>query len=390
MGHRYVVLGAGRQGVAAAYDLARFGDADHIVLADADLGAAQKGAERVNDLAEREIVHPVALDVRDVSAVRRELDGALVCLSAVPYQFNLDLTQVAIAARCSFCDLGGNTEVVMNQLGLNGEARSADVTVVPDCGVGPGLISNLAVYGMEQLDAADEVLIYDGGLPQEPRPPFNYTIGFNVGGLTNEYYGEALYLEDGAVKPVRTFDEAEYELVQIPQMGELEAFVTSGGLSTLVRTYAGRLSRLKNKTLRYPGHYALFKGMLDLGLLEEEPIIVDGVPVRPRQVLHELLSARLSPSLSDRDLVVIHIVIRGLKDQKPATITVDLLDRYDEVTGFAAMERTTGFHLAIVAAMMARKEIAPGAIPLEQAVDSTRIVQALQPRGMHPQTRVVV
>ncbi len=383
MGYRYVILGAGRQGTAAAYDLVKYGEADALVLADANLEQAQASAARVRELTGVSYVQAVQIDVQDLERVSTLLDNFDVCLSAVPYYFNAGIANAALGARCSMCDLGGNTEVVWEELALDPQAQAMGISIVPDCGVGPGMISNLAAYAIEQFDTPREVLIYDGGLPQNPRPPFNYVLFFNIAGLTNEYFGEALYLVDGKPTPTRCWDERECEMIDIPQLGRLEAFVTAGGLSTMITTYGGKLQTLKNKTLRYPGHFQFLKGLADLGLLELEPIQVGSQQVVPREVLHALLGPRIAPGPEDRDLMVIHIRAQGDKDGKPAQVTVDLLDRYDEATAFSAMERTTGFHLAIIAAMIARGEIEHGAVPLERAVRATKIVEELERRGMH-------
>ncbi|RME44478.1 MAG: saccharopine dehydrogenase, partial [Chloroflexi bacterium] len=144
MSYRYLVLGAGRQGTAAAYDMARFGDAESVVLADADPSVADAAARRVNALVGRAVAAGTGLDVADGKALAGALAEAHVCLSAVPYSFNLAITRVAIAAGAGMCDLGGNTEVVYQQLDLDAEAREAGVSIVPDCGMGPGMTNSLA------------------------------------------------------------------------------------------------------------------------------------------------------------------------------------------------------------------------------------------------------
>ncbi len=382
MKFHYGVIGSGRQGTAAAYDLARFGDAESVVLADSNLERAVESAARVNALAGVDIARSAHVNVHDPESIAGLLQNLDACVSAVPYYLNTGVARASIEAGCSMCDLGGNTDVVLEELALDEEARRAGVSLVPDCGVGPGMISNLAVFAIEKFDVAEEVLIYDGGLPRDPRPPFNYACFFNIEGLTNEYAGDALYLRDGAVARVPCFDETEYELVDVPQLGKLEAFTTAGALSTMVTTYAGKLRTLKNKTLRYPGHYALFKGLADLGMLELEPLSIDAGSVVPRQLLHALIVPKFTPAPDDTDLMVIHIRASGKIGGAAARLTLDLLDLYDHATGFTAMERTTGFHAAIVAQMMARGEIARGAVPLERAVNAARMVEELARRGM--------
>lgn len=382
---RYLVLGAGRQGTAAAYDLARFGDAVRVTLADVNPIAAEASAQRVNRLLGRDVAHGVQLDVRDTAALAEALRAADVCLSAVPYAFNLDITRAAIDIGCGMCDLGGNTEIVWQQLALDAQARTAGVSVVPDCGMGPGLTNTLAAYAMEFLDVPREVYIWDGGLPQNPQPPWNYQLTFNIEGLTNEYDGEAVFLRDGRV--VRVPCLTELEEIEIPPLGRLEAFVTAGGVSTAVRTYAGTLQVYQNKTLRYPGHCTQFRAFRDLGLFSRDPIEVNGVQVVPRQVYHALLEPRITaPEV--RDVCVIRAKALGEKGGRETEVVVDFIDYYDDSTGFTAMERTTGWHAAIMAAMIAHGRVPAGVIPVERAVSGETFVTELRRRGFQIRYRV--
>lgn len=383
MAFRYVVLGAGRQGTAAGYDLARFGDAESVTFADAEGSAAERAASRVNELLGRPIASGAAVQVTDPGALAERLKGAAACVSAVPFHFNPAIARACVAAGCALTDLGGNSDCVREELALDAAARQAGVAIVPDCGVGPGMIANLAVRVIEQFDRADEVLIYDGGLPQTPRPPFNYACFFNIEGLTNEYVGDAQYLIDGKVAAVACFDPAETERIEIPELGELEAFTTSGALTTLTGACVGKLRTLKNKTLRYPGHAALMRNLIDLGFLSETAIDLGGASVVPRDLAHRLLADKFAPEPGEHDLMVIHIRARGERGGKPAEVTLDMLDRLDAATGFTAMERTTGFHAAIVAQLAARGQVEPGARPPEEAVGAARMIEELARRGIN-------
>ncbi len=385
MSYRYLVLGAGRQGTAAAYDMARFGDAESVVLADADPSVADAAARRVNALVGRAVAAGTGLDVADGKALAGALAEAHVCLSAVPYSFNLAITRAAIAAGAGMCDLGGNTEVVYQQLDLDAEAREAGVSIVPDCGMGPGMTNSLAAYAISLLDEPREVYIWDGGLPQDPQPPWNYVLTFNIEGLTNEYDGEAVFLRDGQLVHVPCFTELEE--IDIPPLGRLEAFVTAGGASTAVRTYAGRLQVYQNKTLRYPGHCTQFKAFRDLGLFSREPVTVGDCQVVPRELYHTLLEPQITaPDI--RDVCVIRVKALGRKAGCETEVVVDFIDYFDEETGFTAMERATGWHAAIVAEMIARGEVRPGVVPLEEAVPGAAFVAEARRRGFQITERV--
>jgi lysine 6-dehydrogenase len=385
MGYRYAVLGAGRQGTACAYDMIKFGEADSVVLADRSLEVAQAGAERVNRLLYTDKATALQLDVveDDVAAA---LTGIDAFLSAVPYWLNLGITKAALQAGASMCDLGGNTDLVREQLRLDLQAKESGISIVPDCGQVPGMGTTLMTYAMSLLDQPEEVFMWDGGLPQEPRPPFNYLLTFNIAGLTNEYAEPAVFLRDGVptvVQPMCELEEVEFP----PPVGRLEAFTTGGGVSTMPWTFEGQLKTLQNKTVRYPGHFAQLRAFYELGLWRDDELKISSQWVRPRDVF-EALFEPLVTFPGEKDLVVIRVKATGLKAGQPTEVLLDLADSYDEETGFTAMERTTGWDGAIVAGMMARGQTPRGAVPVELAVSPDLFVDELAKRGIRVHTQV--
>jgi len=382
MAYNYAIIGAGRQGTAAAYDLALFGEAGLILMVDRERTAAERACLRLNALLPSAIAQPAVIDAADPHAVAGLLrqHGVQAFVSAVPYFFNVGLTHAALQAGCGMTDLGGNSQVVLEQLELSSDAEQAGVSIVPDCGQVPGMGTSLIVYAIEQLDEARDVIMWDCGLPQRPEPPWNYRLTFSIEGLTNEYDGEALYIREGKTVAVPAL--GEYEIVEFPEpIGPLEAFTTAGGLTTAARTFAGRLRRLENKTLRYPGHLAQLHVLRDLGLLSLRPVDVEGRPVVPRRVLHALWEPQIRADASTRDLIIIRIRATGRKDGREAEAQVELLHYYDESTGFTAMEQGTGWHASILTAAIARGQIAKGVVPVELAMSGSVFVAEAEKRG---------
>ena len=377
MTHRYIVLGAGRQGVAGAHDLALHGDAVLVTVADLDEARARAAAERLAELVPGVRFEATTVDAKDEAGVVRLLSGHDAALSAMSYTVNVAVTRAAIAAKCHVNDLGGNTDVVRGQLALDVEARAAGVSVVPDCGLAPGLGNVLVMYGLERFPEADTARVRCGGLPQHPRGPLDYMLVFSVEGLTNEYMGEAEILRDGERRLVPTFSGHERLEFAAP-VGAAEAFYTSGGISTLVETLQGRLRSLDYKTVRYPGHWEKVKALIDLGYLDTEPIDVGGHPVVPRALTHALWERSLSRP-DDADLVVLRVELEG--PNGPAggrrVLRMDLLDKQSPATGFTAMERTTAYPAAMVTAMQARGAVKPGARRLEHALPLGEYVESL-------------
>ncbi len=385
MGYRYAVIGSGRQGTAAAYDFAKFGDAEEIVLGDVNLAQARRSAARVNRLVVRDVARPVRADVSKPATIASALRGVDAMLSGVPYFLNLGLAKLAIKAKASMVDFGGNTEIVRKELALDAAARRAGVGLVPDCGMGPGLTITLSVYAMGLLDVPEHVYVYDGGLPQHPKPPWNYELTFNVEGLTNEYDGDAVFLREGKLTRVPLF--SELEIVDFPPLGPLEAVVTPGGLSTGPWSFQGKLVTYQNKTLRYPGHWTQMTAFNDLGLFALKPVDVDGRKVIPRHVFHALFEPKVTPR-EIRDVCVERVRALGRKDHRTAEAVVELVDYYDEATGFTSMERLTGWHAAITAEMLGRGEIPPGAHPVELGIPARRFVEEARKRGLDITERV--
>jgi lysine 6-dehydrogenase len=388
MSYTYAVLGAGRQGTAAAYDMARWGQAGRVVLADHDLEVAQRAAQRVNQLVGSPVAEAVQVDVTDLGAVERVLTGVDAFLSAVPYYYNLDITRVALRVQAHMCDLGGHTGIARQQHGFDAEARAAGISIVPNCGQVPGMGTTLMVYAMELLDEAVDVFMWDGGLPKNPRPPFNYLLSFNIAGLTNEYAEPAIFLRDWKVTEVDTM--TELETVEFPEpIGTLEAFVAGGGTDTMPWTFEGRVRTLQNKTLRHPGNFAQLRAFYDLGLWDLAPLRVGDVEVVPRDIFQALFEPQVTFP-GDEDVVIVRVKAVGKKDGRDAEALVEVIDYLDQATGFTAMERCTGWSAAIVAEMMTRGEIPRGAGGVETQVPARPFVEQLRERGIEVTEQVTV
>ncbi len=379
--YRYGILGAGRQGTAAAYDLVVRGEAASVTLADIDPEAARRAADRVNGLTKTDRVQGVGLDVTDRAALVAFLRPLDAFIAAVSYKLNLGIAEAALEAGTSMCDLGGHTETALAQIGLADRAREAGIAIVPDCGEAPGLANNLMTYATTLLDETDDLVLLDGGLPLNPDAPWDYMVTFAMDGLTNEYAGGADWVRDGRIVHVDTFDPAEYELVDLGEpVGELEAFSAGGG-STIPWTLGRTVPSIRNKVLRYPGHVAQFQAFQEAGFFSEEPIEVDGARVIPRHVFHALIEPQIRAPEGFEDIVIAHVIATGRRGGAPARAVVDLRATRDDALGFTGMEQTTGWHAAIVCHLLASGAIPPGACAVEEAVEPAAMVDALRERG---------
>ncbi len=378
---RFVVLGAGRQGSACAYDLLRQRDVTEVILSDRRVDRLAPFLEQFRGprLIQRSV------DFRDPAAVADVLHGAAVALCAAPYYFNFDLARAAVAAGLDFADLGGNTDIVFRQRTLEGEARQKGITVVPDVGLAPGIVNVLAGEGIRRLDEVDEVRIFVGGLPQDPEPPLNYQVVYSLEGVLDYYTTPSWILRDGRRVQVEALSEVE--TIEFPDLGTLEAFHTGGGISTLPWTHEGRVRRMEYKTIRYPGHAEIMRAIRDLGLLGTESVEVRKAKVAPRDLFVAVAGPRLRKT-EVRDLVVLRVEVSGQKDGQGVRHVWEGLDRYDESADISAMERMTGFTLSIVGLLLARGEIEPrGVRTPDEAVPADAFVAELAERGIRMEQR---
>ncbi len=373
---KILVLGAGRMGHGAVYDLAHNSpDVSEITVADYYLEKAVEVAEKVASGK----VSAKQIDCSNYDEVARLMRGHDSVISCVNYWYNASLSKTAIETNANFCDLGGNNYVVDEQLALDDEAKNAGINIIPDCGLAPGMVSVLAMHGANRFDEIEEIHIRVGGLPQQPKTLLEYQLVFSVEGLINEYIETARVIRGGEIKEVESM--TELESLEFDGFPKLEAFQTSGGTSTLPDTFLGKIKELDYKTIRYAGHCEKFKTMIDLGLCSSEEIVADYVKIKPRKVLGELLTKHLPAD--EPDYVLVRLEFVGKKDGEIKRLRYDIVDKQDEVTGLSAMMRTTAFPASIIAQMSARGEVSMrGATPQEKAIDAEKFVAELARRNI--------
>ena len=387
---KLLVIGAGMMGSAAAYDMARSHAVESVTLADTDKKRAKQAAARVNKLAGGDKVEAVELDASRPKDARKLMSKHDAALSCVPYFFNLELAKAAVDAECHFADLGGNNRIVRQELELGSKAEKRGVAIAPDCGLSPGMASILAGELMRRIGSKAEALkIYVGGLPVEPRQPFQYQLVFSVEGLINEYAEPAKVLRNGKMTTIEPLSEVEtFRMRDLPP---LEAFHTSGGTSTLPETFAGKVGECFEKTLRYRGTLPYIKALYDFGFFSNEKLRIGKAEVSPREITSRLMTEKLAGSAADITVMRIEAHerqprgLRGLMAAKrtPRVLAFSMVDRYDSKTGMTSMMRTTAWPASVVVQMLASGEISKrGGIRQELDVPAESFLNAMHARGI--------
>jgi lysine 6-dehydrogenase len=370
---RMLVLGAGLQGSACALDLLRTTDA-HVTLADAHVD----GLPAFLDPHRGSRLTVTPLDARDHDAVRALMRGHAAAMSALPYYLNAHMARLAVECGLHFSDLGGNTEIVREQQRLDADARARGLSVVPDCGLAPGMVNILAAEGIRRMEQVTAVRCYVGGLPQHPEPPLNYTLVYSLEGVLDYYTTPSWILRDGRLAKVEALSEIEHVDFPAPA-GRLEAFHTAGGISTMPWDFEGRIRVMEYKTLRYPGHAEIMRAIRGLGLLDVTDVQVGNAVVKPRDLFVALADRRLRRPEA-QDLVALRVVVEGEGGRR---VAFSLLDLFDDRLKVSAMMRTTGYSLSVTGQMqVAGTVVRNGVATAYEAMPFGAYVKALADRGI--------
>ena len=360
------IIGCGRQGTAAAYDILLYQKPKNLLLLDISKDSLKLCNSKIKRvISDSTSVSSEVIDFQNTDKLISILSTYDIMLSAVPYPLNPLLTKIAVKSEISMVDLGGHTQNVIEQLKYDEQAKQSNITIVPDCGMGPGMNITMACLAIEKFDIAEDIFIWDGGLPQNPKPPWNYSLFFNIKGLTNEYDGDAYFLRNSKIHKVSCFDDLEN--LYFNNIGELEAAVTSGGLSTMPWTFEGKLKTLENKTLRYKGHWNEMIAYRQLGLFDEKTIKFKNTKFTPREFYHFLLEPKLTTN-DFHDICLMRVDSYGIINNERKAFRYEVIEKYDDDTKFMAMEKWTGWHASIVMQKIMDGTIKRGAHPIEKAL----------------------
>ncbi len=323
-------------------------------------------------------------DLSSAGKIAHYIRGHTAVASALPYFLNLQAAKAAIGAKAHFVDLGGNDAVVAQQEKLARQAQKSGVGIIPDTGLAPGMANILAYGAVSKFDSVENLHIRVGGLPLDPKPPFNYQEVFALEGLINEYVEPARILKGGHLTAVEPLEGTES--IDFPEpFGKLEAFYTSGGAAALPDLLKGKVKNLDYKTIRYPGHCEKMRAFYELGLASQKEVAVGKIMVTPRAVWMKLLSNILPKT--GPDAVLIRIRLEGFKAGRKMRLTYEMIEKAD--AKFTAMMKTTAFPASIIALFLARKEISKtGVLRQEETVPAQKLIAELETRGLRIQSRL--
>jgi saccharopine dehydrogenase-like NADP-dependent oxidoreductase len=282
-----IVIGAGKIGATVAGLLVRTGDYQ-VTLAD-------RSPEVLDRLDRAEHIRIAVADIDDSSKLVDLLNGQFAVLSAAPFHLTTRIAEAARAARTHYFDL---TEDVASTRRVRELAADAITAFIPQCGLAPGFVSIVGSDMAKRFELLDSVKLRVGALPQYPSNALNYNLTWSTDGVINEYCEPCEAIVNGVRREVPPLEEREeFSLDGVTY----EAFNTSGGLGTLCDTLEGKVRNLNYRTIRYPGHAAIMRALLnDLRLRDR------------RDVLKDILEHAVPTTL--QDVVIVFVTVSGHKN----------------------------------------------------------------------------
>lgn len=374
---KVVVLGAGLMGKEVARDLVKSNRVEKVFLADVEVETAQAFIDTLNT----DKVEVLELHAEQDDSLKAAIRKGDVVVNALFYSFNERVARFAIEVGVHSVDLGGHIRGITDTiLGLNEEAQAKGVTIIPDLGVAPGMVNILAGYGATKLDEVESIKLYVGGIPTEPKPPLHYTRVFSLEGVFDHYTEPSVTIQKGKLKEVESL--SGIEPIYFDDFGVLEAFYTSGGISTLYKTFPN-VRALEYKTIRYKGHAEKFKLLADLGFLDSTNIVeVDDREVSVRTVVREALKKKLELGTKP-DAVLLRVIVAGEKAQQQVTYEYEMVVRKDMTINETAMARATANTISVVAQMIGSGTITKrGVFAPETIVPGEAYIEEMAKRGV--------
>lgn len=324
------------------------------------------------------------LDLNDQTSAVELMTQFDVAVAALPRPVNVLAIQAALLSGTPLVDMSQAPVEVLNR--LQEEYERDGRFIILGCGVEPGLTEIMARHLAEKMDRVDELHIMCGGIPEKPKPPLGYKIVFGGHKMPLREWDSEI-VRDGQIDYVPRYSEPEP--VTFPGVGECEAW--HEGFKPWILDIPA-LKKIKvgtQKTVRWPGYAAKITVLKDLGLLSLEPVLVDGVEVVPKHLVDAVLYPKVKLEAGERDITCFRVELIGKKDGTPCAYKAEMVDRFDEKTGFTSMARTTAMTGAIVARMIAGGKLKAGDKPFvtpEQVITGPLfddLMAELQAMNMH-------
>ncbi|HUU05722.1 MAG TPA: saccharopine dehydrogenase C-terminal domain-containing protein [Patescibacteria group bacterium] len=349
-----LLLGVGMQGKAALYDLWQNPAVTSIVAADADLQALQK------TVRSRRYGKKVSCERVDAakpeSLLRLMKPRPAVVLDLLPSRFS---GNVAAAALQAGVNLVNSVYVLPEVKKLAAAIKAGALTFLPEFGMDPGIDLVLLGRAVSLFDSVDTIDSYGAGIPEAAAADnsIKYKVTWTFEGVLRAYMRGGRLIRGGRIIEIggrEMFSPENIHKIEIPGLGRFEAYANGDAVhyAKVLGIAPEKLQQLGRFAFRWPGHCAFWKKMVDLHLLDDEPLTIDGVTVNRRRFLAAAIEPHIRLGKKERDVVVIRVIVTGKKDGRKMRVVLQIVDHRDLATGFTAMSRTVGYTASIGALLI--------------------------------------
>ena len=382
---KILLLGVGLQGKAALYDLLQRDEVTEITAADWDIESLQ------THVSERRYGRKVSCE--QVNAAEPEdLDrligqGADVIINLLPTEF---VNPIAGAALQHGIHMAFTSYITPELKAMADTAAARNITILPEFGLDPGIDLVMLGHAVRSLDSVEDIICYGAGFPDAEAAgnPIKYKISWTFEGVLQSYRRAGRIIRNGKIVHIDNsamFSPENMHLIEIPGFGSLDAYPNGDALpyADLLGIEHSRLHNLGRYAMRWPGHCAFWKTIVDLHLLDDDPVMVNNQAVNPRRFMAAAMAPHLQYTGDERDVTIVRVVVNGQKDGKKKHLVYQMVDKRDLATGFMSMNRTVGFTVSIGALMIGSGQLTKrGLISPVNDIPFDRFVEELAARNI--------
>ena len=365
-----VLGGSGAVGSVAAETLASSGMFSKVVVADARLEQAKKlvkalGSKRLS---------AIKFDAGNPRSTKDAIAGSKVVLNCVGpfYKFGPIILKAAIESGINYVDVCDDFDATEVMLGMDKAAKKAGVSALIGMGSSPGIANVLVRFCADNLlDRTEAVDIYHAHGGEKIEGPA--VVKHRIHSMKADV---PMFLE-GKFTTVRLFEDsgkALEEKVEFRDVGAYWVYAYPHPETITLPKYLKGLRRATNLGLVLPPAYAeLIKGVVRLGITDEEPIEVEGRRIVPLEFAVAFILSRRRKLMKEAGLAgpmgCLKIVVKGYKDGKKSTYIFSMSSKRQ------GMGEGTGIPAALGAMLMVTGRIKKkGVLPPEACIEPMELL----------------
>lgn len=389
---KILLLGVGMQGKAALHDLVTSQDVTKIDAADKDFEMLQVYVKNKNYSHKVDCFQVDADDPKTIQNLLNNQPDVVIDLLPTPF---MDKVATEVVTHGTHLVNTFYTSPKLNQLGEI--AKGKNVSILPEFGLDPGI--DLVLLG-QATRSFDEVFVlntYGAGVPEisAANNPLKYKVTWTFEGVLRAYRRTGFIIQNGKVVKINDneiFKPENIHELEVEGLGQMEAY-PNGDASKYLEPLdldGSKIKRMGRYALRWPGHCDIWEKLVDLKLLDEEPVIVDGIEVNRKRFLANVIEPQIRLAENEKDITIIRIDIKGIKNGKKVGETYQVIDYRDLETGLTSMGRTVGFTASIGAQMLGRGQIKKrGLLSPVKDVPYEIFVKELKKRNINVEVKTV-